>query len=208
MMPFLTIDEIETIARGNQKQAVLLMFAAYSGEKSGPIYEVLSRAREYNAHSGKKTDVMCAGYSDIQRNESEFGQALKFKTAKDSPLQYYYPDAFHSVRDFVAQSLMHGWNYDGGVDLLLFAASKDSKKPIIWNWAAMVRSHDLVPGIFADVDQMIRAVINLNEQHRGRLMPEELDPTIARKKFAAVLKSLGGKVAGNALSSALSFIPH
>jgi hypothetical protein len=69
MIPFVTVAEIEDVAKGKRRTAILLLMAEYSHERTGPIAELLNRADAYHYQSDEMTDILCAAYSDRDRSD-------------------------------------------------------------------------------------------------------------------------------------------
>ena len=90
--------------------------------------------------------------------------------------------------------------------MLLFAADQASPKPVAWDRAAVAQSKVLVPHIFADAEDMIRTVLNLNEAAQGKMVPDELNSVIARKKFLSHLKEAGRLLAGPVAGGLLKLV--
>jgi hypothetical protein len=97
MIPFITVREIEDVARNKNRTAILLLMADYNNEMSGPIAELLHRADAYHYHSSNMTDILCAGYSDRDRsNEPELGSMKQVQF--ECRLKYFFPTKFHELR--------------------------------------------------------------------------------------------------------------
>lgn len=178
--------------------------AEYSHEKTGPIAELLNRADAYHYQSSKMTDILCAGYADYDRSkESDLGKMIEVQL--DCRLKYFFPEKFHELRRLINKNLGKKWNYEGGVDLILFPTTGDSEKPIDWRHAAIVRSQKHVGVIFKDVDQMVRTIINLNEEYKGHLHPDQLRPDITDRVIRAKILGLAEKVGPDVIHKAIEF---
>ncbi len=205
LLPAEGINEIEEATVRSNDRSTLVVMSSYNGEKSGPNYEFLQRGQDYHYHSGKGTNLHCAGYSRFEPGKKSSLRRVKLPD-ECWPFAYFYPEVFHQIRTRLVTELHGRWNYRGGVDLLLFSADPGATQPVNWRRAAVVSSLKLVGGVFANVDEMIRTIINLNEQYHGQLLPDNLDPEINRRVLFDRLKNLGGKVGGGVLSSAITLI--
>lgn len=87
--------------------------------------------------------------------------------------------------------------------MLLFSASDQH---VDWKRAAYVRSRHHVGSVFQDVDEMIRAIINLNEAYEGQLVPEILKPTMNQKVLLDRVDRLFGKVGGNLIAASIGLV--
>ncbi len=199
--------ERSVVRKQGRTDGVILIFSSYNGEKSGPNYDFLSRITDYHYHSGEKTDCYCVGYSAYEPSpDKKNGTPMQLKELFDSPLSYFYPKVFHRVRDDVQQALRMEWQYEGGVDVILFRATSDKVKPINWSTAAVLRSRRHVGTIFQDVDHMIRVLINMNEAEEGGLGPDQLAPEVRQRMFIERLGRYGGNITGLVVGAAARFI--
>jgi hypothetical protein len=204
MHPAVSIEDIDDqICTGfypETQPSCLLIFSSYSEETAGDNYEFLRRLDSYHYHSGQNTACYCVGYSvyDPTTNEN-FGPGKKVPE-EFGVLKFFYPKLFEETRSSVQAVLNQKWRYRGGVDLLLFAVNRSSPKPVAWGRAAVAQSKSLVPHVFGDVEEMFRTILDLNEVAQGKLVPDELNPELAQKKFLYYLKEVGklatGGVAG------------
>ena len=169
MHPAVSTSQIEYHVRTGQypgpQRSILLVFSSFSGETSGDNYEFLRRIPNYHYHSGHNTACYCVGYSVYDATDNDdFG--LGFNINNDlGILNYFYPKLFEDTRSRIQTALNQKWQYNGGVDLLLFAANSSSSQPVVWNHAAVVQSKKLVPRVFGDVEAMVRTVLNLNRAY-------------------------------------------
>jgi hypothetical protein len=207
MHPAVRIQDIEEHVRKNlypyPQSSILLIFSSYSGAEDGDNYEFLRSLHSYHYHSGPNTACYCIGYS-VTDPTPGFGPGKK--VSEEFGVKFFYPKLFEECRAFVQASLNQKWQYRGGIDLLLFGADQASAKPVAWDRAAVAQSKALVPRIFADAEEMIRTVLNLNEAAHGKMVPDELNPVIAQKKFLYHLKEAGRLLAGPVAGGLLKLV--
>ena len=212
MHPAVRITDIEAQVRMNayspDLSSILLIFSPYNGESAGINREFLQKVPDYHYHSGPQTACYCVGYS-VFETEPDLARGRVVSLSKDFgwPLSFFYPQLFHAVRSFIQEKLLQKWRYVGGVDLLLFGVERSSEAPVQWERAAIAQSSKLLAdGSFRDAEEMIRWMLNLNEAAQGRLVPDDVNPELARKQFRAKLKSVSRLVAGSVAGSALKLI--
>jgi hypothetical protein len=207
MIPALSIENIERQCKRLNTRGIVVIMAAYNGEDAGPIYELLSHARDYNYHSGQQIDLHCAGYhlyvppADLAGDDDVVMLPDIFH-----PITAFDPKLFHNIRQHISVSLGRKWNYVGGVDLLLFSGTEDRSAPINWSRAAIVSSSKHVKGAFQSVDEMVRTVINLNEEYKGGLVPDILDPVVTQRVFMDRLGKVAGKIGAALVTGAFKFV--
>ena len=209
MQSALTVEEIERLTREkfDTNKSIILIFSPYNGEENGPNFDFLRRVTDYHFHSGQGLDCYCVGYSLYEPEPNrQMGRSVRLSDDFGWPLTYFYPENFHQIRTFVQRKLNGRWRYNGGVDAILFSASGDDLAPVNWHRAACVSSRVHVNNAFQDVDHMLRTIMNLNEEFDGGILPEQLDPEIARRRLIEGAKRLAGEAAGAAISGAITLI--
>lgn len=205
MISALTQADVEERVKRTAPRSVLLIFSAYNREMSGPNAEFLSRILDYHYQSGQTTDCHCVGYSAYEPDPNiEFGRAVKLPP-DTHPFTFFYPKLFHDIRTSVQRGLSGKWEYTGGVDMLLFPTA-DRGTSVIWDTAAVLRSHQLVGQGFRDVDEMIRTVLNLNERLGGQMDATQLEPEVNRRRFVSTLSDTVGQIGAALISGGLAIV--
>lgn len=204
MLPALTIDGIENNVRHTLKHkpvdAIALVFASYAGERDGIVVEYLRRWSDYNFHSGEYIDLYHAGYARWCDSHPNYKEETKEKfnlTKIFGSEGYFYPELFHKIANFIKIKTRHAWGYAGQIDFLIFNVMPHENMLIDYSNPIALRTRDLIPGIYRDVDEFARAIFNLAQTKYGRFEPEDFKRDIAairlRKQAGLLARALGPK---------------
>ena len=204
MLPALDFDNLEKDVRHKLKQrpvdAIALVFAAYAGEREGIVVDYLRRWKDYNFHSGKFIDVYHAGYARWcdshphykEENKEKFDLKKFFGSEA-----YFYPELFHEIAGHIAIKTRHEWGFSGQIDFLIFKVINQDNMLIDYSKPIILRTRDLIPDIYRDVDEFARAIFNLAQSKFGRFEPEDFEREVAtirmRKRAGIIVQALGPK---------------
>lgn len=205
MLPAVSISQIEK--RAQEKiginKGILLIFFSFNGEVSGPSFEFLQRIMDYHYHSSMITDCHCVGYTWSNPHNSSLGPPIEISDELTSHFNVFHPRIFHEIRSQIQKALAGKWRYQGGIDALLFPTG-DEQNPVTWDTAAVVSSRKLVGNVFQNSDELLRTVINLDEELHGALEPHRLDVEINRRLFSRNMKKVTEKFGGSLVSAAIT----
>lgn len=183
----LTIADIEDRVRDRLAHkavdAIILAFAPYNGDPNSLVAGYLRRWSDYNYHSGEYVDVFNVGYARYGDNRPH-DQKYEVTELFNGVQGYFYPSLFNEIRRFVSSQTKRAWNYAGGIDFLLFPVRPEMPNaPVGWSQAVALKSSDLIPNLFRDVDELTRSVLNLAEARNGRFETDDFNGEISQRRI-------------------------
>jgi hypothetical protein len=198
MLPALDIPHIEDQVRRKLDykpvDVIVLVFAAYAGEKEGIVVDYLRRWQDYNFHSGEYVDLYHVGYARWCDSHPKLDK-LDVSHFFGGVEALFYPKLFHEIRNFIALRVRHEWNYEGGIDLLIFPVVNEPNLLIDFDKAIAFRSKELIPKIFRDIDEFARTLFNVAQSRYGRITADDFSRKVSAiryKKNAGFLAKVFG----------------
>ena len=205
MLPALDIDDLEKDVRHKLKQkpidAIALVFAPYAGERKGIVVDYLRRWSDYNFHSGEFIDLYHAGYARWCDSHPHYKEENKEKFSLQNIFGsegYFSPELFHKVATPISIKTRHEWKFLGQIDFLIFKVINQDNALIDYSKPIILRTRDLIPGVYRDIDEFARAIFNLAQSRFGRFEPEDFEREVAtirmRNRAGVIARALGPKV--------------
>lgn len=191
----LSLKEVEHTIRIKLKykpiDAIILTFAPYHGDQDSTEAAYLRAWDDFDSHSGEFIDLFNVGYSRYG-DSHPMERKLDVSTLWNGTTGFFYPSLFHDIRRSISSRLRGAWDYEGGIDFLFFSVNlTNAHAPIDWSRTVALRSKNLVPKVFPDVNALLRCVLNLAERRNGRFEPDDFRGEIGRRRFANRLKTIG-----------------